>query len=55
MNYILLMLAFAAVLLAPDNPVLLLVLFVLVCLKTWWTDAVETDDIGGGDSDCDLT
>jgi len=51
-NYLLLMLAFAAVLLAPDNPVTLLVLFLLVCFRTWRTNAVETDDLGGGDSDC---
>ncbi len=62
----LIMLAFAALLLAPDNPVLLLVLFLLACLKVWRTHDMETDDSGGGHCDspidrpdvlrhCDLT
>jgi hypothetical protein len=50
----LLMLAMAALILAPDNPVTLLVLFLLVCFRTWRTNAVETDDMGGSDSDCTL-
>jgi hypothetical protein len=52
-NTWLFLLALAAMILAPNNPVGLLLLFVVACLKVWRTsDAVEDSDHPGGD--CDL-
>ena len=53
MTRILLMLALAAVILDPDGPAALLILFALACWRMWRAgDAMEIGDPAG--SDCDV-
>lgn len=53
MNTWLFLLALAALILAPNNPVGLVILFIIACVKVWRLHDLETEsgDTPGGDSD----